>query len=57
MLKYCSLDAVMVLVSANQVYDVALNLLPTGIPLFLEKPPGPFTQGVVTLARFLRMDL
>jgi predicted dehydrogenase len=30
----------MVLVSANQIYDVALNLIPTGIPLFLEKPPG-----------------
>ena len=44
MLNYCSLDAVMVLVSANQVYDVALNLLPIGIPLFLEKPPGLFPE-------------
>ena len=40
MLKGCAPDGIMVLVSANQIYDVALNLIPTGIPLFLEKPPG-----------------
>ena len=40
LLKGCAPDGIMVLVSANQIYDVALNLIPTGIPLFLEKPPG-----------------
>jgi predicted dehydrogenase len=40
LLKGCAPDGIMVLVSANQIYDVALNLIPTGIPLFLDEPPG-----------------
>ena len=40
LVQKCAPDGIMVLVSANQIYDVALNLIPTGIPLFLEKPPG-----------------
>jgi len=38
-----------VLVSANQIYDVAVNLIPAGIPLFLEKPPGLIPDQTKTL--------
>ena len=40
LLKGCALDAIMVLVSANQIYEVTRNLIPFKIPLFIEKPPG-----------------
>ncbi|MCF7907790.1 MAG: Gfo/Idh/MocA family oxidoreductase [Candidatus Omnitrophica bacterium] len=33
-------DALMVLVSADQIYPVALNLISYGLPLFIEKPAG-----------------
>ena len=40
LLKGCAPDGIMVLVSANQIYDVAIKLLPEGIPLFLENRRG-----------------
>ena len=46
-------DGIMVLVSANQIYDVTLALIPEGIPLFIEKPPGLYpeqTKALVELA-------
>ena len=49
LLDGCSLDGIMVLVSANQIYNVTKNLLSTGIPLFLEKPPGLNPQLTKTL--------
>jgi predicted dehydrogenase len=50
LLDGCSPDGIMVLVSANQIYNVAINLLPTGIPLFLEKPPGLVPEQTKSLA-------
>ena len=50
LLEGCSPDGIMVLVSANQIYNVAINLLPTGIPLFLEKPPGLVSEQTKSLA-------
>ncbi len=49
LLKGCAPDGIMVLVSANQIYDVAVNLIPAGIPLFLEKPPGLIPEQTKTL--------
>jgi predicted dehydrogenase len=49
LIKKCTLDALMILVSANQIYDVAVNLIPAGIPLFLEKPPGLLPEQTKTL--------
>ena len=40
LLKGCAPDGIMVLVSANQIYEVTRNLIPFKIPLFIEKPPG-----------------
>ena len=40
LIEECKLDAIMILVSANQIFDVAKNLIPVNIPLFIEKPPG-----------------
>ena len=33
-------EALMVLVSADQIYTVSSNVIPMGLPLFIEKPPG-----------------
>ena len=35
LLKGCAPDGIMVLVSANQIYDVAVNLIPVGTYLLL----------------------
>ena len=40
LIKKCPVDAIMILVSANQIYDVTQKLIPANIPLFIEKPPG-----------------
>jgi len=49
LLEGCAPDGIMILVSANQIYDVAINLLPAGIPLFFEKPPGLIPEQTKTL--------
>jgi len=49
LVQKCAPDGIMVLVSANQIYDVAVNLIPAGIPLFLEKPPGLVPEQTKTL--------
>jgi len=36
----CELDGIMVLVSADQIFNVAKKIMPTKIPLFIEKPAG-----------------
>ena len=46
-------DGIMVLVSANQIYDVTLALIPEGIPLFIEKPPGLVPQQTKTLVELV----
>ena len=40
LIKNCSLDGIMILVSADQIFDIAKKLIPLNIPLFIEKPPG-----------------
>ncbi|NQU88805.1 MAG: Gfo/Idh/MocA family oxidoreductase [Mariniphaga sp.] len=49
LIKKCSLDALMILVSANQIYDVIKDLIPNQIPLFIEKPPGLLPEQTKTL--------
>ena len=46
----CALDGVLVLVSADQIYNVAKKLLPLGVPTFLEKPPGILLNETQSLA-------
>jgi predicted dehydrogenase len=45
----CLPDALMVLVSANQIFQVTKELIPIGIPLFIEKPPGLMPEQTKTL--------
>ena len=40
LINNCVLDGLMILVSANQIYNVTKTLIPINIPLFIEKPPG-----------------
>ena len=49
LVQKCAPDGILILVSANQIYDVAIKLLPEGIPLFLEKPPGLIPEQTKTL--------
>ncbi len=54
LVENCSPSGLMVLVSANQIYEVVRILIPKGIPLFIEKPPGLFsahTKNLVELAK------
>jgi predicted dehydrogenase len=46
----CVPDAIMVLVSANQIFEVTEKLIPIGIPFFVEKPPGLVPDQTRTLA-------
>ena len=47
-------DGIMVLVSSNQIYDVTLALIPEGIPLFIEKPPGLYPEQTKTLVELVK---
>jgi len=49
LIEKCSLDALMILVSANQIYDVTRKLIPANFPLFIEKPPGLVPEQTKTL--------
>lgn len=40
LIKEAQPDALMVLVSADQIYEVTSKVIPYGLPLFIEKPPG-----------------
>ena len=40
LIKKARPDALMVLVSVEQMYQMVTNVMPYGLPLFLEKPPG-----------------
>jgi predicted dehydrogenase len=40
LIENCRPEALMILVSANQIFEVTQKLIPTKIPLFVEKPPG-----------------
>ena len=50
LVKKCTVDALLILVSANQIFDVTKNLISTNIPLFIEKPPGLISDQTKTLA-------
>ncbi len=53
LIKKCNVDGLIVLVSADQIFDVTKKLLPTQIPIFIEKPPGLFpeqTEALTNLA-------
>ena len=45
-----NIEGVMVLVSANQIFDVCLNLIPKNKYIFIEKPPGLTLNQTKTLA-------
>ena len=40
LINECELDGIMILVSADQIFDVTNKLIPLKIPLFIEKPAG-----------------
>ena len=40
LINRCSVDGLLVLVSADQIFTVVKQLLPAQLPLFIEKPPG-----------------
>jgi predicted dehydrogenase len=44
LIKKCYLDGLLVLVSADQIFEVTKRIIPTKIPIFLEKPPGLFPE-------------
>jgi len=50
LLQKCSIDGLLVLVSADQIFEVTRKLIPTRIPLFIEKPPGIDPKQTKTLA-------
>lgn len=47
-------DGLLILVSADQIYDVTCSALGFGIPLFIEKPPGLFPGETWRLAHLAR---
>jgi predicted dehydrogenase len=47
----CSLDGLLILVSANQIYDVTKKLIPVNIPIFIEKPAGLVPDETKTLTK------
>lgn len=49
LIEKCSLDALMILVSASQTYEVTKKIIRTQIPLFVEKPPGLVPEQTKTL--------
>ncbi len=51
LVEKCSMDAILVLVSADQIYGVAQGLIPKQVPLFIEKPPGLNPAQTKTLAK------
>lgn len=51
LIKKCSLDGLMVLVSADQIFYVTKRLIPTQIPVFIEKPPGLIPEQTKTLTK------
>jgi len=50
LIKQAQPDALMVLVSVDQTYQMVTNLLPYRLPLFLEKPPGLIPDQTKVLA-------
>lgn len=51
LVEKCSMDAMLVLVSADQIFGVAQRLIPSRVPLFIEKPAGLHPAQTKTLAK------
>ena len=49
LIQKCTLDGLIVLVSSNQIFEVTKKIIPTKIPLFIEKPPGLIPEETKTL--------
>ena len=49
-------DGLLVLVSADQIYPVALKALDCGVPIFLEKPPGMVPEETKHLSELARTN-
>ena len=49
LIEKCAIDALLVFVSADQVFTVTEKLIPQQIPLFIEKPPGLVPEETYTL--------
>jgi len=51
LINNCPLDGLLILVSADQIYDVTKKLISTQIPLFIEKPPGLIPEQTAMLVK------
>ena len=51
LIENCAVDALMILVSADHIFNVTKKLLPIHIPLFIEKPPGLIPEQTKILAK------
>ena len=49
LVEKCVPDGLMILVSANQIYNITKKMIPAQIPIFLEKPPGLIPEQTKTL--------
>lgn len=49
-----SLDGLLILVSADQIFEVSKNIIPKNIPVFIEKPPGLIPEQTKILAEIAR---
>ena len=49
LIEKCAIDALLVFVSADQVFTVTEKLIPQQIPLFIEKPSGLVPEETYTL--------
>ena len=50
LINKCKPNALMIVVSVNELYEVTRKLIPWKIPLFIEKPPGIIPEQTNTLA-------
>jgi predicted dehydrogenase len=51
LIEKCAPDALLVLVSADQIFGVTQELIQSQVPLFIEKPPGLNPEETRTLAK------
>ena len=51
LIEKCAVDALLVFVSADQIFSLTKELIPLQIPLFIEKPPGLIPEQTNTLSK------
>ena len=51
LIEKCVVDALLVFVSADQIFSLTEELIPQQIPLFIEKPPGLVPEQTNTLSK------